>query len=90
MVRRQDEIAEGSFLADRNYRAAGWLQETARADTYTGANRYPCASGSDATATHGHICVRDSLSGATYVYTSAGDSLSAAAHVYASASDSLS
>jgi len=88
--RRQDEIAEGSFLADRNHWAAGWLQGTARADTYTSANRYPHAGGSDAGATHGHTSVRDPLSGATHVYTGGGDSLSGAAHVYTSTGDFLS
>ena len=66
------------------------MQETARADTYTSANRYPCASGSDAGAAHGHASIGDPLSGLARVYTSAGDRLSGATHVYTSASNSLS
>lgn len=87
--RRQDEITEGSFLADRNHRAAGWLQGTARADTYASAHRDPCASGSNAGATHSHASVGDPLSGAAHVYTGGGNSLSGATHAYASAGDSL-
>jgi hypothetical protein len=89
-TRRYDEIAEGSFLDNGDYCITGWLQGTARTDTYTSANRYPRAGGSDAGATHGHATVRDPLSSAAHVYTSAGDSLSGAAHAYTSTGDSLS
>jgi len=66
------------------------LQETTGADPYARSNHYPCASGSDAGATHSYTGVRDPLSGAAHVHTSAGNSLSGATHVYTSASDSLS
>jgi len=88
--RRQDEITEDAFFSNCDYRVVGWLQGTARADTYTSADRYPRAGGSDAGATHGYATVRDPLSGAAHVYTSAGDSLSGATHAYASTGDSLS
>lgn len=85
--RRQDEIPKHPFLADLDCRAAGWLQEAPRADTYAGA--YPYAA-DDASTTNGYPSARWALSSDAYAYISATNSLPGAAHTYTHATYPLS